>query len=259
MSVLQWALLILGAAAVVAVYVVSRRDRGGAAQAARNRPLLRPPAGDQMDIFASGSAQFDEFGVSKPRKRGAGDAAETPTQPPLFADMPTAAPAARSATPASAAPAAEPQRPPLFAPKPKAPVEELIIALLIAEREGTAIFGTKLHAALKQQGLQYGARQIYHRMDRGMVQYSVASLIKPGILDPAEAPEFSTPGLSVFMVLPGAVKPLAAFDDMIRTSQALAKALNAEVYDSRKQNLSPEIINELRAAVSRWAQAQGLA
>lgn len=257
MSVLQWALLILGAAAVVAVYVVSRRERGGEAQAARSRPLLRPPSGDQMDIFSAGSSnasagsgQFDEFGVSKPRKRGG--SADAPTaQTPLFTDTPAAAPAETSSAPAP--------RPPLFAPKPKAPVEELIIALLIAEREGTAIFGTKLHAALKQQGLQYGAKQIYHRMDRGMVQYSVASLIKPGILDPAEAPEFSTPGLSVFMVLPGAIKPLAAFEDMIRTAQALAKALNAEVYDSRKQNLSPDIINELRTAVSRWAQAQGLA
>ena len=44
---------------------------------------------------------------------------------------------------------------------------EKIVSLLIAEREGTAILGPILHEALESQGLEFGARQIYHRLLNG--------------------------------------------------------------------------------------------
>ncbi|HVT35138.1 MAG TPA: cell division protein ZipA C-terminal FtsZ-binding domain-containing protein, partial [Nevskiaceae bacterium] len=136
---------------------------------------------------------------------------------------------------------------------------EKIFALLIAEREGTAIMGPKLHAALLQQSLQFGARKIYHRMSKGMVVFSVASLLKPGELDPAQAQGFSTPGLSVFMVLPGPIKPAAAYADMVATARALARSLNAEVFDSRKQLFGAEAERAQKVEIEEWARANRLA
>lgn len=246
MTPLQWALLIFGVVAVVAVYLYSRRDRRAMDDWNPNEqqePLLPPAKQErQLDIFngVSGSQQFDEFGVGKPRR-----------VPPQVGE-----PGAENIPP--------PRQPPLEinpgprGPAPRAPVQppsEKIISLLIAEREGTAILGPILHDALEAQGLEFGARQIYHRLLGGEAVFSVASLLKPGHLDPAAAEEFSTPGLTLFMVLPGPQKPAEAIKDMLGTAQALAKALNAEVYDSKRKLLTPGAARNLQLEVESWAQA----
>jgi len=238
MSVLQWALLIVGAVAVIAVYVLSRRSNrlpnDWAPPSARGSApgVLPKPATDQMDMFAQGKrgSEFDEFGVGKPRKRTAAE---------QLADEAEAAAVAAGSAPA------------------KPPVEEKIVTLLIAEREGTAIFGPKIHAALKAQGLQFGDHRIYHRQQSGKAVFSVASLVKPGVLDPAEQEGFCTPGLTVFMLLPGPATPQVALQDMIATSQALAGALNAEVFDAGRQPFTTETARTLRADVESWAQRSG--
>ena len=225
MGALQWALLILGVAAVVAVYFYSRRERkhDERVEPQMTQPKVAPPSDRQMDIFAGGGSKFDEFGVGKPRRIGA-NGEEAPPE------------------------AAGPQR-----------VSEKIVALLIAEREGTHIFGEQLHAALQAQGLEFGERQIYHRLDKsaggsGRIVFSVASLLKPGYLNPGEAAGFTTPGLTVFMVLPGPVHPVAAFQDMLTTTQALARALNADVYDGKRRSMTSALAHTLQQEVETFAR-----
>jgi cell division protein ZipA len=223
MTPLQWALLIVGIGAAVAVWWVSRRKGDGLRdwQAGGGEPTLGTPrrASDgQLDMFSS-TGQFDEFGVGKPRKVA-----------PRLGDAPTASESARN------------------------PVPQKIVALLIAERDGTHINGPKIHAALQAQGLEYGDKQIYHRLAGGEPVFSVASLLKPGYLDPASAAGFSTPGLSMFLVLPGPLPPVTAFRDMLSTANALAQALNAEVYDMRRKLLTPEALLKLEHDVEHWAR-----
>jgi len=83
--------------------------------------------------------------------------------------------------------------------------------------------------------------------------FSVASLLKPGHLDPALADDFSTPGLTLFMVLPGPQKPAEAIRDMLTTAERLARALNAEVYDAKRKPLSPGAARNLQLEVEAWA------
>ncbi|HUP92883.1 MAG TPA: cell division protein ZipA C-terminal FtsZ-binding domain-containing protein [Solimonas sp.] len=257
MTVLQWGLLVLGAIAAVAIYVVSRRAKvlpktwepptvGGV-----TRSPIKPPGADQMEMFKP-IGQFDEYGVGRPRKRSP---SMTPPQPE--ADGQGAQPVAATRPTAPAEPART--EPALGAEdggkkgKPRTTAEEKIITLLIAEREGTTIFGPRIHAALAGQGLQFGDRRIYHRMDGFDPVFSVASLIKPGLLDPAEQQSFSTPGLSVFMVLPGPAQPAAAVKDMIATARKLAEALNAQVFDARRQPFTDLSASELVDDVEAWA------
>jgi cell division protein ZipA len=227
MGALQWALLILGVAAVVAVYFYSRRERKAdlRVEPQVSQPKAVPPSDRQMDIFSGGGSKFDEFGVGRPRRVGAGG---------------------EDGEPAPGEPSATGSR----------QIPEKIVALLIAEREGTHIFGEQLHAALQAQGLEYGDRQIYHRIDRGAGKtvFSVASLLKPGYLDPAEAKGFTTPGLTVFMVLPGPVHPVTAFQDMLTTTQALAKALNADVYDGKRRPMTSALAHTMQVEVETFAR-----
>ncbi|MFA5941715.1 MAG: cell division protein ZipA C-terminal FtsZ-binding domain-containing protein [Sinimarinibacterium sp.] len=233
MSPLQWALLVVGAVAVIAIYVYSRREhappkpRSAPSTASTKMPAI--PAADQMDMF-SRQGGFDEFGVGRPRRR--------------VAPSMSGAPAPGGGE--QAAPAAEPEA-----------VEERLVAVLIAEREGTAIFGPKIHAALRAQGLLFGDRKIYHRVDAGQTVFSVASLIKPGHLDPAEQQNFSTPGLSVFMVLPGPMPAETAIGDMLGTARALAQQLNADVFDSNRELLTLAAEKALIGEVNSWARQQG--
>ncbi|MDB5970760.1 MAG: Cell division protein ZipA [Hydrocarboniphaga sp.] len=212
-------------------------------------PMINPLSGKQ----------YDEFGVGRPRRRTMPSLEASPANDTRAAELGTAA---ASQPPASvppwvrAAPSAAPSAPRAAGAPPK--VEQKIVALLIVEREGGMISGTKLHSALAAQGLQFGAKQIYHRLAREESVFAVASLTKPGMLIPAEATQFATPGLSSFMVLPGPVKPLNALHDMFSTTQALARALNAEVYDSKKQPLTSETMRALQADVEAWARAAQL-
>lgn len=238
MSTLQWALLLLGVGIALALIWSSRREKkalermNAPAPRAVSRDWSTPETGVAAPAVAEPrtgpSAEsrpgFDEFGVGKPRKANAG------------------APAPRTA--------------PTVAPAAAAPqVPEKVIGLYIAEHEGTNILGPKIHAALEARGLRFGARRIYHRFEGEQAVFSVASLVKPGALDPAEAEGFATPGLSVFMTLPGPVRPVAVFQDMLDTARGLARALNAELYDTEQRApLSPERERALHEQVEDWAR-----
>lgn len=272
MSMLQWTLLIVLAAAVVGLYLGSRGSNRGAKRAPKtpsrqtnlgaNQANASLPAAEQAELFTRG--QFDEYGVGKPRKRTApqmSGASSAPQQtlfepPPPPAPQPKSAPKTATRTAPVMGVAAAP------AIREAAPgaqgAPEKIFALLIAEHEGTAVMGPKLHAALQQQGLQFGARQIYHRMLGEQMVFSVASLLKPGALDPADAQAFSTPGLSVFMVLPGPVQPAAAYADMAATARALAASLNAAVFDAQRQPFTAERERAQKAEVEAWARTNRL-
>jgi cell division protein ZipA len=236
-SNLQWALLLLGIGIAVLLVFSSRREKRAAERAAvkpvtpasrdwnMEREPMTLPAPKPEVREPRPAAPFDALGVSKPRKRVA----------PEVGSMGVPA-----NTPASAA---------------SAPTPEKLIGLYIAEHEGTNILGPKIHAALQKRGLRFGARRIYHRHKGETIEFSVASLVKPGSLDPAEAEGFATPGLSVFMVLPGPPQPMEAFQDMLDTARGLAGALNAELYDSElRAPLSGDREQALRQQVEEWAR-----
>ncbi|HKY90057.1 MAG TPA: cell division protein ZipA C-terminal FtsZ-binding domain-containing protein, partial [Nevskiaceae bacterium] len=129
-----------------------------------------------------------------------------------------------------------------------------VVALIVAPTEETDILGPQLHSALQAQGLKFGEGEVYHRMIGGRIVYSVAGLIKPGKLIPAEAADFSTRGLTVVLQLPGPVQGDVAFDDMATTTRALAAALKAAVFDMRRQPLTDDIAAGLRADVADWVR-----
>jgi len=230
-SALQWALLLLGVGIAAGLIWSSRRERKALDKLNAPAP---PPASRDWSVkndalpeapAARGGSDFDEYGVGRPRKA-------TPGAPPRTAP--------------SVAPAVTP---------PSAATPEKVIGFYIAEHEGTNILGPKIHNALRDRGLRFGARRIYHRFDGEHPIFSVASLVKPGALDPAESEGFATPGLSVFMQLPGPLRPVAAFQDMLDTARGLARALNAELYDTEQRApLSPERERALHEQVEEWAR-----
>lgn len=234
MSALQWVLLILAIIAVVLVYLFSRRDRRAMEnwqdEGETEEPLL-PQPDQQLDIFSDG--QFDEFGVGKPRL-------VTPRTEPEIGE-----PSGSSA---------EEQRPATS----EARQARKLITLFVAEGDGGAIAGEKLHAALQAEGLEYGAHRVYHRMHEKASVFSVTNLVKPGHLDPAEAAGFSTPGIAMFMALPGPQRAVSAVHDMLVTAGRLADELDAQVYNGQRQPMTLDAGRDLQQEVKAWAQQNGI-
>lgn len=247
MNTLQWALLVMAGAVLLALVVLSRRDKQGKApRVAPNageavtpprKPRSAEPEAPRPPPRDHAGPDFDDFGVGKPRRTGA------------------AAPPPPKSAPPPAPPVAPPDRPTPAFVKAGAPPREKIVALFVAEHEGTKILGTRIHKALEAQNLRYNAKnKAYDRVDGNSASYSVTSLTAPGHLDPAQAANFSTPGLAFFMKLPGPAKPEAAFRDLIATAHALARDLNAFLFDADHKPLTDEKLRALSAEVETWAR-----
>ena len=160
--------------------------------------------------------------------------------------------------------------PPELAPAEAAPAEpaaatqstaaseaapDCVVVLFVAEREGRSLPGTRIHAALRAQKLVPTPEKIYQRGSGDDVSFSIASLVKPGALDPADAGRFAAPGLTLYLTVPGPQDPVAALEDLFITSDRLAGALDADVFDQARQPLTAASRAALRQKVAAAAQA----
>lgn len=239
MTALQLSLLILALVVIAAVGFVSYRRSEGPRREHRKAPRVDGRE-EQLDLLGESSAagRFDEFGVGEPRRAGGGYSG--PKEPAVGA----APQQTQAASPAAA---------PTPAPAPAAQQEEdKIISLFVLQRDGQPIAGTTIHRQLHALGLEPGDRLTYERRVGGVTWFHVANMRKPGVLDPGEADQFETPGLSLFGLLNSADDPVVAFDDMVETAQRLADALDAVVLDGERRPLESNGITELREDVRDW-------
>lgn len=132
------------------------------------------------------------------------------------------------------------------------------IRLVASESEG--IPGEQLILAMREEGLRHGKFGIFHRpdpKDADRALFSVASLIEPGAFDLTQIKTTRYPGISLFLVIPGPVDELAAFDDMLSTARSLAKKLQSQLLDEQGSNLSVQRERYLREEIVQF-QHQGL-
>lgn len=129
--------------------------------------------------------------------------------------------------------------------------EVLVMHVLARNDEGFA--GAALLELLLACDLRFGDLDIFHRHEqargRGPVQFSVANIAKPGTFDLKEMKEFHTPGVSLFMRLPGPVKPMEALDCMIETARSIARNLDGEMRDEGRSVLTPQTLEHYRQRV----------
>lgn len=239
MSGIQWILLILVVAAVAGAYWYLRRqagddpwkgmdDEGGAEDL---------PSGDSYIVGVRTVGARDESEKSEPA------APEKPAKPPesggdegfwqAFSTDAEKSPPKKSEARVEGL---RPQKPPTG--------EETLFLLHVATRDGEFFDGPDIHAALKTQKLEFGQHDIYHRITEvnGVPEsvYSVANILKPGYLDPGEEDHLRTPGLALFLLLPGPIEGVRAMRDMLDTAHALAKTLDGEVLDDKRTLLTPQ-------------------
>ena len=139
--------------------------------------------------------------------------------------------------------------------EPQADVKQKIVTLRLIARDGGAFRGDELILSLRGIGLRHGKFGIFHRFDGNDEErtiFSAASLVEPGSFDLANIKEHEIPGISLFLVLPGPVDGVEAFDLMVEAARTLAQSLNAELLDESGSTLSIQRERYIREEIIQY-------
>jgi cell division protein ZipA len=130
-----------------------------------------------------------------------------------------------------------------------------IVTLRLVGRKKQPFQGDELILSMRGIGLRHGRFGIFHRYDgndENRTIFSAASLVEPGSFDLANIKDQQIPGISLFLVLPGPVDGVEAFDLMMAAARALAQALDGELLDESGSNLSVQRERYLREEIIQY-------
>ena len=143
--------------------------------------------------------------------------------------------------------------------------ETLIVVLHVMSEDGEPMPGPRVQSALARAGLRFGQMGVYHHYgvdhhgDVSAPVFSVARAIEPGTFVEHDEASYATPGVTLFMSLPGVQDGAVILELMFAAAQSLARDLNAKVLDDQRSSLSAQVLNHLRDRVNDFSRRQRLA
>lgn len=241
MDSLRWILLLIGIAIVAGIWWLGHRRSRERDESLFERARRSPRENHETD--RSEEYGLPDLDISSLEPAGDVDAAapEASGEPVTESEHADAGNAQR-----------EPvgTRSPLPQRNPASPApdqEERLEVVYVVARSGERFVGAHLQELFANQGLQHGEMDIFHKHDaEGHALFSVANLVEPGTFDPATMDTVSTPGLALFVRLPGPVSAEIAFDRMIGTARALADSLEGRVLDQQHSTMTRQTEQHLR-------------
>ena len=139
-------------------------------------------------------------------------------------------------------------------PAAAVPEPDMIVSVYLRARVNRKISGVQLLEATTRAGLRFGDMNIFHRIPEGDSRpvFSLANLVSPGHFDPDGWNLFETPGVSLFLSLPGPLDGLDAWDAMFATGQRLSELLHADLLDDKQRPLTRQRVAEIRESVREY-------
>jgi cell division protein ZipA len=171
-----------------------------------------------------------------------------PREAPLFADLD------EDAVQPGGKPAAAPPPPPKKeAPRAMPLGAPFLIQFSVVAPDGYVFQGADLRDALMDLNLIHGAMDIFHRYDRDYREpvFSVANLVKPGTFPIDEMELFECPGVVLFFQPAQVADPVAVFDDLVETTQALAERLGGIAWDDAREPITPRKVAQTRILLQK--------
>ncbi len=130
---------------------------------------------------------------------------------------------------------------------------ETVITVNIMAEKDAQFNGSDLLQELLTLGFKFGDMGVFHRYQNANGQgerwFCLANAINPGTFDIDNMDAFSTPGLTLFMLLPGPQKPLEAFENMVVAANKLKAVLGGKLEDGSHSALSLQRIQLYREQI----------
>lgn len=274
---LRLILLVFGVLLVAALWWWGMRGRRRRSDPAGESPA--PPRGSVRSASAAPEGTSGEAGGFEGEGRAGGTMEEAPAGPPAGEASP---PPTLGALPVTelqgfrairgeleqidlaglqgvAADSVSGGRGPAASAGERPPAEErLVVVLTVIARRGEKLPGTALRDAFEEQGLRYGENRLFHRHasdgPRTATLFSVINIVQPGTFDLDTIDTIRTPGIGLFLCLPGPKDPQDAFERMIATARRLAQTLDARLCDETRSTLSVQALNHLRERIAEYGR-----
>jgi len=143
------------------------------------------------------------------------------------------------------------------------PDPSLVLVIHALARDPEGFRGHDLMFLFNSCDLRYGEKDIFHRFEeadgQGRIQFSVAQIHNPGTFDPATMADTRYHGLSFFMSLPGAKRPLEAYEAMSEMAMVVSRNLKADVLDESHSAMTPQTMEHERQQILDYERQQRLA
>jgi len=143
-------------------------------------------------------------------------------------------------------------------PGPQVPPPDKIISLFLQARDNHKISGVDLLDAALKAGMVFGDHDIFHRVmdENGEVLFSMANLTKPGHFDKTGWNTLETNGVTMFMMLPGPLNALDAWDAMLASSRRIAELLHADLLDDSHSTFTRQREGQIREELRAYERSK---
>jgi cell division protein ZipA len=139
------------------------------------------------------------------------------------------------------------------APSAVDPEDSEVVMLHVVARDEAGFGGDDILEILLAFELRFGEMNFFHRHQqaagRGVIQFSVANMLQPGVFDIDAMSGFSTPGLIFFATLPGPEDMMATFDLMVETAQGVAENLGGDMLDESRSVATRQTLEHMRQRI----------
>ena len=220
MDGLRWLLLLFGLLVIAGVYVYSRREKKPSGD--------KPVSGDRIEPSLDTAAADNDEAQNDPND----------LDDPSFDDDPDDD---------------------VNDNLPDDETPQKIVTVRIVAREKKSFAGDELVLSMRGIGLRHGKFGIFHRYDgndESRTVFSAASLVEPGSFDLQNIKGQKIPGISLFLVLPGPVECVEAFDLMLAAARALTQTLGGELLDESGSTLSIQRERYLREEIIQFQHSR---